>query len=443
MRTSLIGVAVGGALILGSQAPAHAQYTPPGLTLSGAPRPAGMGGFRVGESTYLRAGVAAEAGYDTNVFYNDVNRQESATLRVTPSIEITNSMRDGNSPPLHFALGASLLYREYLKDNPAIREQRAFNPTAFGTLGYNSGGGTAVSISDQFTRLDEPPYAAGEEPIVHDANLAIADLSVSPGGGRITSLFRYTNQLDLFETDGLGYGDRMMHDVMVDGSWKWLPKTALFLQAGGGYTHYLEATSYKSNSIPYRFLGGLRGLITPKLTMSVSAGYADAVYLDQEPEASVVRPFPKANPSGLSNLAVGVGLQYTPITYTTLTLAYGHEFRDSPLLGDYYDLDYASASIAQQLGAFVLSANGRYEYRRYKGMQVRSDGVAADIARNDNIWLISVQADYFLQRWFYVGVGYASLINRATIPDSATPIADDIALDYTKHLIVGRLGITY
>jgi hypothetical protein len=96
-----------------------------------------VGGFRVGENTYLRLGVAAEAGYDTNVFYSDQNKVDSATLRVTPSIELTNANRDGTTPTMHYSLAASLLYREYLKDDPTVREQRAFNPVVSGSLGYN------------------------------------------------------------------------------------------------------------------------------------------------------------------------------------------------------------------------------------------------------------------------------------------------------------------
>jgi hypothetical protein len=457
MRTVLTGVAVAGTLFLGVGVPARAQYAPPGLALSGAPKPTGVGGFRVGESTYLRAGVAAEAGYDSNVFYNDEDKQDSATLRVTPSFELTNSMRDGNTPPLYFSLGAALLYREYLKDDPNVRQQRAFNPTAFGTLGYK-GASSTLSLSDQFTRLEEPPYTATTQasptsptvdtpPIIRDTNQAVLDLAVSPGGGRITSTFRYSNLLDLYETDGLDYGNRMMHELLVDGAWKWLPKTALFLQAAGGYVQYLEEST-KSDSISYRFMGGLRGLITPKFTASIGAGYSDAIYRD--PPVARMQPLP--NPSGLSNLAVQVALTYTPVTYTNVVAAYGHEFRDSPLLGDFYDLDFASLTINQQLGAFVLSANGRYEYRRYKGMQIVSEFDNATsmivqseqpVGRNDHIWQTSVQADYFLQRWFYAGVGYANLINRSTVPDGFTQAQANVGVNYTKHLIVGRIGVTY
>lgn len=434
MRTSAVGLAFGGLLVLVFAGSARAQFAPPSMTLYGAQRPEGIGGVRVGEATYLRLGVAAEAGYDSNVFYNDENQVESATLRVTPSFELSNMNRDGTSPPFTYSLGASLLYREYLKDDPAVREQRAFNPTFAGSIGYNANRGFSFSLSDQFTRLEEPPYQAGLPPIIRDSNQGVAQVGLAPGGGRIQTVLRYTNTLDLFETDDLKYADRMGHDLMLDGSWRWLPKTALFLQAGVGYYQYLDdqaEAAGKKNSIPYRALAGLRGLVTPKLTMVASAGFSDAVY-DSSPIVDA------ANPSGLSNLLVMVNLSYKPVTFTNLGLGYTHEFRDSPFIGDYYDLDSVTASIAQQIGAFVLTGGSRYEYRRYQGFTT----AMLPISRNDHVIQTSVQADYFLQRWFYAGVGYAHLINRSSGLEP-TAGGTEVGLDYTKHLIVGRLGLSY
>jgi hypothetical protein len=432
-----MGLAFGGLLIISQSGVASAQFTPPSMTLYGAQRPAGMGGMRVGEGVYLRAGVAAEAGYDSNVFYSQDDPVDSATLRVTPSLELTNMNRDGTAPPFSFSLAASLLYREYLKEDEEVREQRAFNPTFSGSLGYNAGRGLSFSISDQFTRLEEPPYARGQEPIVRDANQAVGQVGLAPGGGRIQLVLRYTNTLDLFETDGLEFANRMGHDAMIDSSWRWLPKTALFLSVGAGYVQYLDDSAEgvgKKNSVPYRIVGGLRGLVTPKVTANFSAGFNDAIY-DDAPG------FSTKNPSGLSNLLATVSFTYTPITFTSLGLGYSHEFRDSPFIGDYYDLDAVGATINQQIGAFVLAAGSRYEFRRYQGfVNVGMD--VEEITRQDHVIQTTVQADYFLQRWFYAGVGYAHLINRSSGVEG-TAAGAVVGLDFTKHLIVGRLGISY
>lgn len=432
MRTSLTAAGVGVSLLLW-QATALAQDPAGSVQMGGgAPLGKGVGGVKVGEGLYLRAGVVAEAGYDTNVFYNDQARTESAVLNVTPSLELTNANRDDTRPPVYFSLGASLAYREYLTEDSGIREQRAFNPSIGGALGYSSGG-ISASIADNFARVEEAPYERGGEPITRDSNQASLQLGVAPGGGRIQSILRYVNTLDLFENAGLKYANRMGHDLMLDGSWKWLPKTALFAAVGGGYIHYLDGdlaeSQAKRNSIPYRAMVGLRGLVTPKITTVLQVGYGDAIYDDDV-----------VDPSGLSNLAAAVSLTYAPTSFSSLGLGYSHEFRDSPIVGNFYDLDAVSARVAQQLGDFVLTGFSRWEYRRYQGFQGQISSATA-VSRSDHIFQTGVQLDYFVQRWFYAGVGYAHLINRSSTP--GVTAQDASGLDFTKHLIVGRLGIKY
>jgi hypothetical protein len=393
-------------------------------------QPAGTGGMMIGEGVYLNVGVTAEAGYDTNVFYNDTQPVDSGTLQVTPFAEITNSARgEGVMPPVQYTIGASLLYREYLNEDPQVRAQRAFNPSFNGSLAYSSAG-QSVSISDQFTRLQDPPYQPGSSPITRDFNIAVVQAGLAPGGGRIQITPRYTNTLDIFEGAEFSYGNRMAHEGMLDSSWRWLPKTAVFLQASVGYIQYLSSRAEaagKSNSIPFRVLTGLRGLVTPKLTLAVGVGYADAIY-DQE----------GVNPSGPSNLAATVGLTFNATELTTFGASYQHEFRDSPVLGNYYDLDAADLGISQRLGPVTIAAGGRYEHRRYHGFQM-----GVPLSRVDNIFQTRVQADYQLQRWFHAGVSYTNMISRSDDVDSGPMAALIPDADYTKHVILGRLGITY
>ena len=435
MRTSLKAVVVG---VLGvwplAAGTAVAQEAPPeganiGINFAGK-TPGGVGGFRVGEGAFLRAGVSAEAGYDTNVFYNDAAREEAAILLVTPSLELTNAGRDDSRPPLFYQLGAQLVYREYLTEDVNIKRQRAFNPTLTGTLGYNSGG-VSASLSDSFTRFEEAPYRNDAKPIVRDHNQAQVQLGFAPGGGRIQTTLRYVNGLDIFEADELEYASRMSHNAMLDTSWKWLPKTAVFIQVNGGYNDYYKnaaATSQaKYDSVTYGAGAGLRGLVTPKLTMALAVGYSDAIYDDES-----------VNPSGLSNLLATLSLAYLPTSRTRLGLAYGHEFRDSNLLGNYYDLDAVTGSLTQQLSDFVLTAFSRWEYRRYHG-----PSLLGGATRNDHVFQTGVQLDYYLQRWFYAGVGYSNQINRASTSGGGPTSAASLALDYTKHIFLGRLGIKY
>ncbi len=391
---------------------------------------AGTGGVRVGEGVYLRLSVLAEGGYDSNVFYNDDAKIDSPTLRITPSAELTNAVREGQAPPLTFSLGASLLYREYLSEDPNVQTQRAFNPTFTGLLGYAPGEAFTVTVRDQFSRMEDPPYSPGGVVIERDTNVGVIDFRVTPGGGRLQNSLRYSNTLDLFETEAASYASRMSHDVTLGAAYKLLPKTAVYLEGSVGYIDRLNTeearAANKVDAIPYSVVGGLRGLITPKLSANFGAGYRDSIY-----DGDIV------NPSGLSNLFLTLGLNYQPLPLTNLAAGYEHSFRDSAVLANFYDNDAIAASVSQQVAAFVLRAFYLYEFRRYHGFQNMTE-----VARRDHVQRAGVQADYYLQRWFFAGIGYSAQINRSTLGAAEAAIQGTSA-DYTKQTVLARIGVTY
>lgn len=432
-RTLAVGVCGCIALIapalVGRTAYAQAQIAagaPGGLT--------GLGGVRVGEGVFLRVGVSAEAGYDSNIFYNDARKKDASTIQVTPHAEISNQERSGEAPPLRYLLGASLLCREYLSDETEIKDQRAFNPALQASLRYGGAGTLGFGLSDQFMRLEEAPYNLGQDPIKRVFNNFGADLHITPGGGRLQNTVRYSNSLELFENNDASFANRIGQDLALTASWKWLPKTAVYVEVGGGYIHYLNPNPdsgptpplTKVDSIPYRALLGLRGLVTPKVTVNLGAGYADAYYKSDRP-----------TPSGWGQLLGLASLNYNPITFTNVILSYEHKFVDSPFIGNFYDDDEATLGLSQQLGAFILRGSYNYAYRRYHGFAGTSTTVLE--TRKDHLQRATVDADYYLQRWFYAGFSYKAFLNRATDVLVISPFA----ADYTKHVILGRLGITY
>jgi hypothetical protein len=150
-------------------------------------------GLKLGEEALFHAGIGAEAGYDTNVFYENAALTGAALLRVTPFVELTNATRAGVVPTgVHYDLLASLQYREFLSDLAVVRAQRAFNPAVGGTLNFSSGQKLSFTLSDQFVRLEDPPYGETQGTITRDSNLAAARLltyraaTICEQGGNIT-----------------------------------------------------------------------------------------------------------------------------------------------------------------------------------------------------------------------------------------------------------------
>jgi hypothetical protein len=74
-----------------------------------------------------------------------------------------------------------------------------------------------------------------------------------------------------------------------------------------------------------------------------------------------------------------------------------------------------------------------YDYRRYYGLP-------NDVPRRDNYMQAGAVLDYYLKSWAYAGVSYTLAYNRSDYQPAMTELA---GVDYTKHQVFARLGITY
>jgi hypothetical protein len=388
-------------------------------------------GVRLSESGMLHLGIGAEAGYDTNVFFQDQNAISAPLLRVIPYVQMTNAGRDGAVPPgIYYDLSAALTYREYLSDDENVKAQRAFNPTLSGVLEFGNSQALTLSLTEQFARLDEPPYGPSTGNIIQNFNMASAQLKWAPGGGRFSATLRYTNMLSFFDNAELKFANNMGNDGTLDLAWRWLPRTSIFLTVSQGYISYFDsapppsAEFVRSNSLPFRALAGLRGLLTNKLSLYLGAGYTNGFY-----SGGV------ANPSGVDNLAAIAEVTYKPTLLTDLIVGYRNEFRNSPVVGNFYGLSTPYVALRSRLAErILLGAFARFERRTFDVQLSPTD------TRNDNFVQGGVQADVNIAGGFYAGVSYIATVNNSNA-DEFFPGAP--GLDYLKQLILGRLGVMY
>ena len=379
-------------------------------------------GLKLGEGSLLHASLAADIGYDSNVFYTQT--PISATVaHVTPAVDVSNASRDGSAPDaVYYDLGANLVYREYLSGGDAVRSQRAFNPTVMGLLRFSSRQTLSLSLSEAFARAQDPPYAVNSPAIVHDRNTAALQLKLAPGGGRIQAIVRYTNAIDVYETDLYKSGNNMYNEGLLDLSWRWLPKTAFYVQVAQGEVTYLQSNTGRFASYPFRAIAGLRGLLTAKLALNLGAGYTNGFYASGA-----------ATSSGFGDVVLLGELNYSISMISQAGLGYKHEFQNSPLVGDFYDLDTVYGSLRDLVGGrVVLSAYARFENRRYHGAQFTTQG------RTDNVVTAGLTADYMIQRVFYLGVGYT-----LTYVSTNNQSSNGGGVDFTKHVVVARAGVLY
>jgi hypothetical protein len=385
----------------------------------------------------MHLGVGAEGGYDSNVFYSEAPIG-AAIYRATMFGQLSNASRTGAvSRQLSFDVRAGLQYRRYqfIDDLPAGVNTDAYKdawmPTAGLAISVGSGQ-VGFGLADTFVRMEDAPYAVGQQPIVRDNNQASAEVRWSPGGGRLTGVLRYTNMIDIFETDGYSYANSDTNQLMLDIGWKWLPKTAVFLDVQQGYITYLNdadaAAHGKTSSYPLRATAGLRGLLTARTSAILSVGYVNAFY------------------SG-NNVSTGgfLGSTYAELAFTLrptflsrVVAGYRHDFENTVIATFSYNETVYVSYVQQIASRLALDLSGRYVYRNYQGF--RPTGAMGPVeSRTDNFFQAGATLDYFVRNWIYAGVGYAIMANDSTV--AAAPNVPQV--DYLKQQVFVRLGVTY
>ena len=373
-------------------------------------------GIKLGEEAVLHASLFADVGYDSNVFYaSNVDTSPAPVLHVAPKLQISNAERDGSVPSgTYYDLFAGLDWRKYLTGDTTITRQDAFNPSLGGAVEFSSDQALAFMLSDTFSRYQQPPYQAGE-PITRDGNLASAGLRYSPGGGRLKLNLRYSNLIDKYEGTYSG-GSNMGNEGVLDVGWRWLPKTTIYAQVAQGVITYFNNRNV--SSYPLRTLAGLRGLLTEKLGVNVAAGYSNAFYSTGD------------SPSGFGNVGIVTEVNYAMSALSRAGLGYHHDFANSPFIGQYYNMDAIYGAYYQMIASRVVTyLFGRYENRRFGG----------GTGRTDNYIMGGVSIDYMIGNFLLAGASYSLNLNRTSPQGGGTTGG----ADYTKHVLLFRIGVAY
>ena len=161
-------------------------------------------GIQVSDGVLMHVGAGAEAGYDTNVFYEDaaIARARRSSARRC-SRTLSNATRAGPTGRLSFNVRAGLTYRRYQSDDPdgaAISATPGCPPR--GWRSATGSGQLGFGIADTFVRTRGSALQRRlRSPITRYNNQASAEVRWSPGGGRLTGTLRYTNMIDFLQGD--------------------------------------------------------------------------------------------------------------------------------------------------------------------------------------------------------------------------------------------------
>jgi len=379
-------------------------------------------GIQVAEGVLLHVGAGAEAGYDSNVFYDNTNAVSSPMIRTSLFGEMTNATRTAPATRLTFDLRDGVTYRRYQSDNADVQNfSNAWMPTA--GLALSTGGGQfGFAIADTFARIEDAPYTQGTRvPINRYNNQASVEGRWAPGGGRLTATLRYTNMVDIFQ-DSYQYASADYNYLMLDAAWKWLPKTAVFVNAQQGYVFYLNdaeaAANNKQSSYPLLVTAGLRGLLTEKTSAILQLGYQNGFYAGGQSTGGF-----------LGSTYAELSFSVRPTMLSRIVAGYRHDFTNAVIAAFSYNETVYASYVQQIAGRLALDLSGRYVHRNYGGAFV--DPSQAD--RSDDFIQGGATLDYFVRNWVYFGVAYSVLSNSSNIA----------SVEYLKQQTFVRLGLTY
>ncbi len=246
-----------------------------------------------------------------------------------------------------------------------------------------------------------------------------------PGGGRLTFDFTYAFGLDYWEVLQLQDFDNLYHRLSLRVSWRFLPKTAVYIQADETIYQYQNHVDFTHpNSFPFHVEAGLQGLVTTKLTVNVFAGYANGFY--------VSGPSPNTGFGGLQ-------LTWSPTILTVLGLGYHHDFANS-LLGSYYNVDGVFASWSQHIWRLNTMLRLEYDNQRYEGVTAATAVVPTN--RIDNLITLNAHIEMPVKPWLIPGIGYDFSYNSSNSSLNLGP-AGVVPVNYTKHQVWARLLFQY
>jgi hypothetical protein len=390
-------------------------------------------GIKFGDRWVLHLGLGAQVGYDSNLFFTASNTTGAFLFTLLPSLDLA-TRGTGAPHKLDFRLHAGMDYNEFLTGDSNISQHRSFGVQASVLATIMPGYKVSLDLLDNYVRTSQLPYGSTGTPqtfnINRDTNQVGFRLRIRPGGGRLELMISYVFGLDFFEEQQFKDLDVMYHIMALRLSWKFFPKTALYLDASDTpYVYPHPGATNHPNSFPLRIILGVQGLITPKLTTSIYVGYGNGFY--QYAATATSTPNPNTGVAGIS-------LIWKPFYSSTGSIGYHHDFVNS-LLGSYYDLDSAFLSWTQGLWRFTGFVELNYSNIRYQGI---TDVSIMPTDRKDNLIVFNLRFDYPFKQWLTMSAGYTLSYNNASSKLALGPLGL-IPADFLKHYVWLRLAVLY
>lgn len=322
-------------------------------------------GIKLSDSLVLHLGLGAEAGYDTNTFYEAGSKDPAVRLRFTPYVDLAtrdgkrrvqdDGVLDATPPKIKFRLGVASSYDHHfaLSDDSNVDQVNGKNAFGVSTnLKFElfPEGNFGLILDAAYMRTLTPYETAYDANNRHDIMPGIG-FRIRPGGGTLTFETGYRLNFVIWEDPDMGsQNDKHTHDVRFHTSWKVFPKTALVSRFNFTPSVYYGSATINNNSLPIRSLFGIQGLVTDRFGLLLLAGYGASFY--------------SAGPNFDSVLAQAE-LMFFITPFSNVRLGGQRDFVDS-MYANYFVKNGGYLSYEHMFGGvFLATLKGEVFYRDY------------------------------------------------------------------------------
>lgn len=201
-----------------------------------------------------------------------VARQNDFYLAAGPGVTLKLE-----TPKTALSLDAGVEYRRYFQ-NPEL--STFAGEMTFG-LEYNREGTVTLRVSDRLVRYADGGNDSVTTRLLHTINTVGVGVDIKPGGGALVANIDYRFAYDYYDRDdntvrNSEVFDSYHHLPALRVGWKFLPRTAVFLQGDADLTRFPNgggAANFNSNIL--RSYLGLVGDVTSRIRALLKAGYGN------------------------------------------------------------------------------------------------------------------------------------------------------------------------
>lgn len=299
---------------------------------------------------------------------------------------------------------------------------------------FNRDGVAEVQLGDNLVRSDRtqnPAFAVGVLSLFNNLYLAVP---IHPGGRALEVTPKVGWSVEFFEALLQGFvagcvagsacdpaavpiSNYSNLNFGINARWKFLPKTAVILDVNADWRTYFTKTAATGDKVLFRAQVGLAGLISPRIAVTLLAGYGGDFT------------------NGSIHTVIGTAeFSYTITEQSRIAVGYARNTIAVPVIGTAIDdRGYLRGGLGLLGGRLLLNAQVSADYFTFLGAPTNAAAPTPNPTRNDFLLSVSAGPTVIITSWFDVGANYTLSVRTST----------ESLLNFPRHEAMLRLSFHY